>query len=352
MGNHLSNNKYDKDEVIRSLWKSLGAVPVLPINPNLNVLRVLFKQNDGYHDVGTVHSLCKEGNDKKWLQNVVQPRNRLLFSKNKYLLPPRSIGQQTIVISDAKGVLAKAFVGAAHAAAWFKKSESIEVCILGCEVREFNKEKWEEMIQHFDPDLQSSLLGPPDRQGKRAVFIVQKVVLVSQIKITVSYKTNEGLDINTPDILYHGVKLRAGFRSTNSSRVFREFTLSATEKNQKLPVAFSGFRYKYNKFGVRESFGNETHAQPDGEVGESSGASQCGSDDDEADFDDEDIAQNDPHMGSFLQDDEFANIKPINPSEIEIYPYLDEAPEELPDGEEEQDEDIDQNAPGHMEDID
>lgn len=270
MGNHSSKNNYSKDEIENWLWKILGAVPLLPVNPNLEVLRVLLKQKDGYHDVGTVHSLCKKGKDKKWLGKVVQPQRRRLFWKNKsspsqeYLLPPRSIGQTTIFISDTKGALAKALLGPVYAAAWIEKAESMEVRILGSEVHEFKKEKWEEMIQHFDPDLGSSLLGYPDRHSHRELYIVQKVVLLSEIKITVSYKTNEGVGINIPTCFLHdGLKLTGGVRSTNGSSVIREFTLSNPETNQKLPVAFSAISYNYNQCGIRGKYGKETSVRPE-----------------------------------------------------------------------------------------
>lgn len=346
MGNLCSSNRYDRDAVVRSLWKSLRAVPVLPINPNLIPLRVLCKKSDGYHDVGTVYSLCKPGKDKEWLKDVVYPRRKLpvLGRKNKYLLPPKSIGQQTSIVSDNDGALAKALVGPVNAAAWFKKTESIEVSIPECEILEFNKEKWDEMMDHFDPDLQTSILGSAD--GKRDLFIVQKVLLVSQIKITASYKINAGLDVKTSVMPSQGVNLEAIFRSTSSS-IIGEFTLSATQKDQKLPVAFSGFSYTYNKFGIREHFGKETRSQPDGEIGESSGASQADSDPEDDD------PVDDPDMGSLLdENDWFVNVIPS----LEIYPYLaepdePEQPLNEPGEDEEEDGVVDQNAPG-LDDID
>lgn len=350
MGNLYSSNRHDKDAVVRSLWKSLRAVPVLPINPNLVPLLVLCKRSDGYHDVGTVYSLCKPGKGKDWLEGVLYPRR-----KNKYLLPHQGIGQQTsVMISDDEGALAKVLVGTANAAALFKKSESIDVCIPVCEIREFNIEKWDEMMEHFDPDQQSSALGSPGGlNGKRDLFIVQKVLLVSQIKITASYKSDAGREVKSnanPVMPSHGVNIEASFRTTSSS-VIGEFTLSATQKYQKLPVAFSGFSYTYDKFGVREHFGKETRCQSDGETGESSGASQGDSDSDNDD------PQDDPNVGRLLEFNEgwFANAIP-NPN-LEIYSYLEEPedPEEPLNAEEEEEEEedevVDQNAPG-MEDID
>ncbi|KAG0575504.1 hypothetical protein KC19_5G008600 [Ceratodon purpureus] len=344
MGNLGSSNRYEKVEVVRRLWKLQRAVPVLPISPHLIPLLVLSKRKDGYHVAGDVFSLCKPGNGKDWLKDVRPPLPR---RKNKYFLPPKSIGQQTYVFSDDDGALAKALVGSANAAVWFKKFESIEVCISECEIREFNIEKWDEMMEHFDPDLQTTKPGSPEcLSGNRELFIVQKVLLVSQIKITASYKGNAGPEVKSnvdPEMPSQGVNIEASFRTTSSS-IIGEFALSAKQKNQKLPVAFSGFSYTYDKFGVREHFGKGTRCQADAEIGESSGASE------EADSDDDD-PQDDPNMGGLVDfnDGWFANVKP-NPS-LEIYPYVEESQEPLnaeEEEEEEEDEDevVDPNAPG------
>lgn len=343
MGNLCSSGHCNRDAVVQNLWKSQRAIPVLPINPDLDSLRVLCRKSDGFHDVGTVYSLCTPGAKKEWLKHEVYSQRR----SSIYRLPPKSIGQQTSVISDDEGALAKALVGSAYAAAWFTKAESIAVAVPECEVREFNMEKWEEMMKHFDPDLQTSTLRSPGCNGKHDLFVVQKVVLVSQIKITASYKHNGAPEVKTPVKPPQGVNIETSIRIT-SDRVVREFTLTAQKQNQKLPVALSGFSYTYDRFGVREHFGTETCAQADGEIGESSGTSQGDSESDDED------RQTDPNMGLLLEENEW--FASINPMDLEIYPNVEEPSDgeegqEAEEEEEEEEEVVDPNAPG-LDDID
>jgi hypothetical protein len=353
MGNHCSSKQYvDRDAALRDLWKSQRAIPVLPINPYLDALRVLNRQSDGFHDIGSVYSLCKPGEDKEWLKEVLLPRRRL-----HHLLPATSTGEQRSVVLDDDGALAQALVGPANAAAWLQNAESIQICIPDCEIRELHMDNWAELIRRFDPKLQT--LGPPGRNGKRDLFIVQKVLLVSHVKITASYQTDDAsLELATsadhPVTPSPGVTLEASFRPTSSGSVVGEFTLSPAHRNLKLPVAFSGFLYTYDKFGNRDLDGKETRSQADaaGEVGESSGAA---SDDGSEAEDEEEGAQIDEHMGGFLVDNVFATIIPGDLRELEILPHLEEEEEEAEHADAEENEGqvhvVDQNA-SDLEDID
>lgn len=367
MGNLCSSNQYiDRDAVIRELWKSHRGIPVLPINSTLDALRVLNKKSDVFHDVGNVYSLCKPGKDKEWLKDVLYPQLRL-----DHLLPPTSISEQMLVISDDDGALAKPLVGPTNADAWFQNAESIQIRIPDCDMHELNMDKWAEMIQRFDPDLQTPTLGPPGRNGKRVLFIVQKVLLVSHIKITASYKTDDaGLELlngadHPPLTPSQGINLEAKFRTTSPGSFVGEFSLSAAHKNQKLPVAFTGFPYTYDKFGNRDVEGKETQSQADaaGEIGESS-AVVSGEEDDpgaeEEEFEEDDGPETDEHMGRFLVDNDwFATVMPCtDPSQFEILPRLEEEEEEAEpadagEGQDDQEEEhvVDQNASG-MEDLD
>lgn len=302
MGNLHSSGRYDKDTVIRHLWKALRAIPVLPINPHLAPLRVLTKGNDGYHDVGSVYSLCKPGTGKNSLRSLVSPSFFQTFTglgKKKYFTT-ESIGTQTYNISDDHGAIAKLLVGEANAAAWFSRAKSIDVHLPECWVCEFKNENWEEMLQHFDPDMSKPFLGKSERNGKWKLYIVQKVVLVSHVQITASYRTTSGMNFQLPEVV-PGSKVQTKVKVHGEETVV--FTLSATKKDQKLPIAFSGLQYTYDKFGVREAKqGERTRNQPDTAASSSHGEDNEYDEDDEVV--DEDTAANDEDMGDFFENED------------------------------------------------
>lgn len=371
MGNLCSSNQYDKDAVVRSLWETQRAIPVLPINPNLDALRVLLKRSDGYHDVGNVYSLCKPGKDKDWLQDALYPRRRLRkfhpASKQKllYLLPPQSLGNQSSVIADHDGAVAQALVGPANAAAWFAKASSIQVCIPDCELREFNTTNWGEMMNHFVPDM--SALGPPGRNHKQQLFILQKVLVVSHIKIAAYYGTDidvdVDVDVSATVLPAKGVDVKASaIRTTDTGIVVREFTLSASQKNRKLPVAFSGFKYTFDKFGIPEEQATRHESDCAGESSHAAQESESSSKRDNSDEqEDEDAAVYDENMRELLEDDDgdenwFATVRTTDPSSLEILPYLSEEEEEEEEVDDDDvDVDVDQQPappPRDLEDID
>lgn len=200
------------------------------------------------------------------------------------------ISDQTITISGEQATrIAKLLLGPTS-----KLPSSIEVFIPECWVKEYPREHWDDMIDRFKP--QNSI--------PRQLFIVQKVVLAPKIKI---------VDGNTDTVL---------------------FTISANQ-NQMLPIAFSGSKYSYDKFGNLESK-NSYQVQHD-TAGASCSHSEADDDEDEdkdEDEDDEDKEKdededngpaNDVHTGDLLAnsgDDWIMSLLDSMPTDNEIYAHV------------------------------
>lgn len=315
MGNHQSS---DKDTVLQNLWKAQRAIPVVPLNPKLDALRVLTKHSNGYHDVGNVISLSKSAGQHEFLS----PR------KQKRFVTTKSMGTQSYTIADNHGAVATKLT---DASAWFQNATSVQVRIPECWVREYDVQNWNDMVRHFNPDMHkvnSKLQNPDVWNSQRELFIVQKVVLVSHITITAKYTTSAACpEVQSAVSLPSGLQIKRRILDEGTTV---EFTISGTQENQKLPIAFSGFKYTYDKFGELKS---QPRTQADSASASSSHVEDEDDEDEEEDEDDEeDVAADDADMGDFLDDEGWCTqiVSDYDPSEYEIFDKCDEGDEPPP----------------------
>ena len=233
------NNSYTlNDGLVNYLWTEHRVVPVLPIAPCLGPLQVLIRDGEAFRILGNLADICVEGEGKKWLQKL----NLRVQDDEEYLTCMKDLGRlSTRVGDDHVAEVVKLLVGKAIGeASGLATASTLDINFPNHAVSRVPPAKWEEVMEHFKPNLKHSIMGRI--QGGVDLFIVQSVISVPCIEMS----SSDSLQEVAPQMTSHqqtGNRARLWVRKTEEGK----YELHSKEKM--MPVAFQGRVYKYDKDG-------------------------------------------------------------------------------------------------------
>lgn len=329
------NNKYTlNDDLVKHLWNEHRVVPVLPIPPCLGPLQVLIRDGDAFRILGNLADICVEGEGKRWLQKL-----NLGVQDEEYVTCVKDLGSlSTRIDEDHVAEVVELLVGKAIGeASGLATASTLDIKFPNHAVSRIPAAKWEEVMQHFKPNLKHSIMGRI--HGGVDLFIVQSVVSVPSIEISSSDSLQEVAPQRTSS-QHTGNRARLWVRKTEEGKY------ELHSKDKMMPVAFQGRVYKYDKDGFlrrrsRTSFQADSSSNYAGastsassapqpvELGESSNPTG-----NEEEHEDDDVASPEEDVASPDDDILAPFLDGMDWVQLQIYPaivYDEDAPLQEPD---------------------